>query len=190
MRELLTTALGALLGSTAGLLTALQVWRIQRAGDFRLRQLSEFYSPMAGCVKRIRAHIAFDQRIWPEYEEAWKKTVAKYGSHIPDSIDEDSKRFRKRVDYANDQNQKQIIPLYRQMLERFAENYWLAAPQTRDYYQDFFEFVEIWNMQEQDVLAFELRERIRPDMKQVGAFFDHLEAMVTRLQGQVSRGGR
>jgi len=188
MKELLTTAIGALLGSATGLLVALQVWRVQRAGDFRQKQLSEFYSPLAGWVKKTRAYNTFDQRIWPEYEEVWQKLVTKYGNHIPESIEEDSKRFRKRVDYANDQNRKLIVPLYRRMLEHFTDNYWLAEPQTRDYYQAFFEFVEIWIMQEEEVLAFELKERIRPDMKQVSAFFDHLEETLTRLQGEVSRG--
>jgi hypothetical protein len=141
---------------------------------------------MAGWVRRSRAHNTFNERVWGEYHEAWSALVSQYGNKIPETVNEDSARFQKRIEYANKQHQDEILPLYRRMLEHFTNNYWLAERETRIFYQDFLEFVEIWDMAEKDVLAFELRERIRPDMLRVTAFFDHLEEMISRLQRQLS----
>lgn len=189
MTSLFSTAVGALLGAAAGLLVALQVSRVQRRGDFRRKQLGEFYSPMAGWVKHVTALNTLNQRIWSEYETAWQGVVAKYGDHIPEKINDDAERFQKRIRYANEQHRNEILPLYRRMLEHFTGNYWLAESSTRTYYQDFLEFVEIWNMQEQEVLASELRERVRPNMLQVTAFFQHLETTLGTLQQHVLSGG-
>jgi hypothetical protein len=161
-------AVGAMVGSAMGFLVALKISRAQRIADFRQRQLSDFYSPMAGWVRRARAFDTFDQRIWKEYAEA------------------DAERFRKRVEYANEQQKKEILPLYRKMLDHFTNNYWLAEDETRAFYQDFLEFVEIWDMTDKEVLPQELRERFRPDMSRVTAFFDHLEAMIRTLRQELA----
>jgi hypothetical protein len=65
-------------------------------------------------------------------------------NQIMNNHDELFAPYRKIFEYDNRQLTVELIPLYRKMLDVFTEHYWLADSDTRAYYQEFLEFVEVW----------------------------------------------
>jgi hypothetical protein len=56
---------------------------------------------------------------------AWQKQVQIHDRFVPDDV---KQRFDKIIDYNNEQLQKELVPLYRKMLELYLNNKWLADP--------------------------------------------------------------
>jgi hypothetical protein len=65
-------------------------------------------------------------------------------NQIMNNHDELFAPYLKIFEYDNRQLTVELIPLYRKMLDVFTEHYWLADSDTRAYYQEFLEFVEVW----------------------------------------------
>lgn len=111
---------------------------IKRHADFVERQLQEFYAPMAGWRKRIRSKSELRLRVSEAANQAWHEACESNGN------EERFKPFKRIIEYDNDQFEREWMPLYRQMLDLFTDKYWLAAKDTRVFYQEYLEFVEIW----------------------------------------------
>ena len=88
---------------------------------------------------------------------------------IAESLDELTReqeaKFTKIIDWDNTKLQEELLPAYRQMLDLFRENYWLAKPETRDHYPTLVEFVEVWNRWLDDALPREVLERLEHSKK-------------------------
>jgi hypothetical protein len=71
----------------------------------------------------------------------------------------------------------------------FTERYFLAATETRAFYQLFLEFVEIWDRSLADSLPREVHEKLDHREENLHAFYEHLESKMEELQGEIARGG-
>jgi hypothetical protein len=97
--------------------------------------------------------------------------------------------FHKIFEYDNEQLRAELLPKYRDMLALFTERYYLAAPDTRIFYEPFLEFVEIWNRWLGESLPVEVLEKLEHGEEGVKPFYEHLESKMESLQMEVSRGG-
>lgn len=159
---------------------------IKRHADFVERQLQEFYAPMAGWRKRIRVKSELRLRISGAANEAWLEICASNREAVMHDHDERFKPFRRIIEYDNDQFVRELMPLYRQMLDLFTDNYWLAARDTRGFYHEYLEFVEIWERILGAAIPVEVIKKLGHNEENLKTFYDHIESKLQQLQEEVA----
>ena len=92
------------------------------------------------------------------------------------------------IEYENEQLRAELLPTYREMLALFTDRYHLAEPDTRALYQEFLEFVEVWNWWLAESLPPEVWAKLDHFEKKVKPFYDHLELKMQQLQPELARG--
>lgn len=94
----------------------------ERHFGFLEKQLIEFYAPLAGLRKQIRAK-----------SELRVKIQGSYGGNNERQL----KAFEETIEYHDKQFKEELLPKYREMLDLFTARYHLAHPETRDFYPIF-----------------------------------------------------
>jgi len=176
------TVAATFIGASAAFVFALWKSYADRRADFRRQQLAEFYSPIAGYARRIHALLAMSQRVLGATENAWSEALRSHGGKYTKDLEPDKQRFAKIYDYENAQVDAELLPSYRAILARFTEKYWLAEPETRGFYENYYAFVDHWNRVKNESLPIEVRHQIPHDAEAVRAFFTNVETTLQRLQ--------
>lgn len=145
METLLLQFFSALVGGLIVYVFGIRKLSIELRSAFIQKQMSEFYSPIAGYRKRIRAKSKVRGKVSAAASEAWKELCAPYSEAKQPMLNHEElyAPFGKIIEYDNKQLREELMPLYRKILDLFTEKYWLAEEDTRAYYQDFLEFVEV-----------------------------------------------
>ena len=172
------------MGAFAVYLLGLRTNALSRRATYIEKQLSEFYSPLAAYRKRIRAKSELRERISALAHEAWQEICEPYskGGHIFHEHKERFAPFEKIIEYDNQQFEQELLPYYRKMLEIFTDKYWLADPDTRAYYQDYLEYVEVWDRFMAQSLPREVLVKIKHAEENILAFYEHLERRMEELR--------
>ena len=154
----------------------------------KVRQLPRIstncYSPIAGCRKRIRAKSELRKKISGAAGDSWQELCARYDAaqqimHNPEEL---FAPYKSIIEYDNQQLRDELIPLYRKMLDVFTEKYWLADEDTRAHYQDFLEFVEIWERFLAEALPGEVVRNLGHTEDNLRPFYEHIEQKLSALQ--------
>jgi hypothetical protein len=162
--QILTTFGGTLLGGYWGYKLARQARIFEKRHDFVLEQLRGFYSPMLGLRADIDLEIT---------------------RHVDKSLGDGWIPVEDFVQY--------IWPLYQKLAAHFTANLWLASPDTREFHKALLKLI--------NSTAYQLEtgeERERYDSEQLanrlqwelGAFYEHLDAKLDRLQRKLISGRR
>ena len=177
---------GVWIGST---LTSRRERKEQRL-SFLEKQLHEFYSGLLGIRSeirmrsevRVKVHDAAGA-IWPDLCEDAR---ARGG---PDELQRLTEtrwpEFERLIEYDNNQLFQELLPLYRRMVELFRMNYWLAEPDTRAFFPELVEFVELWNRSEKKSLPVEVVERLGHGEEKLHEFYEHLQKKHDELREKV-----
>lgn len=160
----------------------------QRSGDFRKEQLSQFYAPLAGMRKQVRAKSELRLKVSQAANAAWHEVCEQYRGGIMHDHEERYAPFKKIIEYENGQLKSELLPIYREMLKLFTERYHLADAETRQFYPSFVEFVEIWNRWIAEALPGEVLEKLNHDEQHVLPFYEHLEERLATLQAEITAG--
>lgn len=139
------------------------------------KQLSEFYSPLLGLHKEIRAKSELRVKIQKVGGEIWKENVQ---AGLNPSIES----TEKEIEYDNRQLNEEFVPMYRHMLEIFRKNYWLAEPDTREHYPILVEYVESWNRSLAGGVSGEIIQKIGHTEANLRPFYDELEKRTEHLR--------
>lgn len=187
MDQLLLQALSALVGAFVVYVFGIRKLSIQLRNTFVEKQLSEFYSPIAGCRKRIRAKSELREKISGAANASWQELCAQYSDaqKIMHNNEELFAPYKSIIEYDNQQIREELIPLYRKMLDVFNEKYWLADQDTRAFYQDFLEFVEIWERFLAESLPGDVIRKLGHTEAKLHPFYEHIEQKLTALQREV-----
>jgi hypothetical protein len=156
--------------------------RYQKRLEFVCRQLDEFYSPILACHEAIRAKSELRLRISQAADAAWREKCASRPQPFLDSK-EAFKPFEKIREYDNHQLKEGLLPFYQKMLDVFTQKYWLAEPETRAYYKDLTEFVEIWNRWIAETLPPEVLDKLGHSEEKLHLFYKELEEHLSALRG-------
>lgn len=188
MTTLLLQFVSALVGGLIVYVFGIRKLSIELRNTFVQKQMSEFYSPLAGCRKRIRAKSEVREKVSSVANEAWKDLCARYMAAKQPMHDHEEQYapYGRIIDYDNDQLREELIPLYRKMLDVFTEKYWLADEDTRAYYQDFLEFVEIWERYLAEALPRDVLVKLGHTEENVLPFYDHVEQKLSALQNEIN----
>ena len=188
METLLLQFFSALVGGLIVYVFGIRKLSIEVRSAFVQKQMSEFYSPIAGYRKRIRAKSEVRGKVSTVANEARKELCALYSEakQPMHNRKELYTPFGKIIEYDNEQLREELMPLYRKMLDLFTEKYWLADEDTRAYYQDFVEFVEIWERYLADALPHEVLRKLEHSEENVLPFYEHVEQKLSALQKDIA----
>lgn len=143
------SAITGLLGVYIGMWLTNRQTVTQRKLDFYEKQLRELYSPLVGVRKEIQILSEF-RLAGAEASQKWWQKICERGKHIKDMdksvnfYDKEGEKITTQIEYENKQLVEKIIPAYRQMVNIFKDNYWLAEEQTKEHFPTLVKFVEVW----------------------------------------------
>lgn len=150
--------------------------------NFIEQQLREFYSPLIGYRKRVQSITELRVEIFKATETKWKEFVRSN----PNYTEEDSKKFDNSIKYDDIQFRVETMPLYDKMVSIFTENYYLAETDTSKWYEEFFNFVEIWHRYIKEAIPKEVILELNHSEENLKPFYIDLESQMNRLRKQLS----
>ncbi len=188
METLLLQFFSALVGGLIVYVFGIRKLSVELRNAFIQKQMSEFYSPIAGYRKRIRAKSEVRGKVSAAASEVWTELCAPYSEAKQPMLNHEElyAPFGKIIEYDNNQLREELMPLYRKILDLFTENYWLADEDTRAYYQDFLEFVEIWERYLAEALPGEVIRKLEHSEENVLPFYEHVELRLSALQEEIN----
>ena len=175
--KFLVSVISPLIAGYIGVRYGLKKIKIQKELDFIEKQLQKFYSPLLGIHKEIKAKSELRLKIEKASHEVWQEKNKRGGS--PDITP-----VKDEINYNNQQLKNEFMPQYNQMLSIFKENYWLAEPETKNFYFDLVEFVEVWNRSLKDEVQPEVIEKIGHTEKNLHPFYKELETRTGILRNK------
>lgn len=188
METLLLQFFSGLVGGLVVYVFGIRKASVELRNAFIQQQLSEFYSPIAGYRKRIRAKSEVREKVSSVANEAWKETCARDSEARQPMLNHDElyAPYGKIIEYDNNQLREELIPLYRKMLDVFTEKYWLADEDTRAYYQGFLEFIENWERYLSEALPGDVIRKLGHSENTVLPFYEHVEQKLSALQLEIN----
>jgi len=131
---------------------------------------------------RVKVHDAAGA-VWPELCEDAR---ARGGPEALQRLTETRwPEFERLIEYDNQQLFQELLPLYRRMVEVFRANYWLAEPDTRAFFPELMEYVELWNRSEKKSLPGEVVQRLDHREEKLNGFYAHLQQKHDELREKV-----
>jgi len=188
VETLLLQFLSALVGGLVVYVFGIRKLSIELRNAFIQKQMSEFYSPIAGCRKRIRAKSEVRGKVSTAANGAWTELCERHSATQQPMLNHEElyAPYGKIIEYDNNQLREELMPLYRKILDLFTEKYWLADEDTRGYYQEFLEFVEIWERYLAEALPGDVIRKLGHTEENVLPFYEHVERKLSALQEEIN----
>lgn len=143
---------------------------------------------MVGCVKRIRARSRLRVEVSDAADRAWRKRVDRELKRGIDRRDEEPiDEYKKIIQYDARQLREELLPDYSRMERLFSENFWLANPATKQWYEELVKFVEIWNRWIQGTLPSEVLDELDHTEERLKSFYAHLDEELERLRSKLAQ---
>jgi hypothetical protein len=79
-----------------------------------------------------------------------------------------------------------LMPRYREMIDVFREKMWLAQPETRAFFSQLIDYVDVWDKILARKLPHSIASAVGHTEKSLHPFYDHLEEMHDRLRSEIS----
>jgi hypothetical protein len=178
----------ALVGGLVVYVFGIRKASIEIRNAFIQKQLSEFYSPIAGYRKRVRAKSELRGKVSAAADKAWRETCTPYSDAKKPMLNHEElyAPYGKIIEYDNNQLREELMPLYRKILDLFTDKYWLADEDTRAYYQSFLEFVEIWERYLAEALPGDVIRKLGHSEENALPFYEHVERKLSFLHGEIN----
>ncbi len=158
--------------------------RTKRNADLIEKQLQEFYSPIWGCIKRIRAQGALRADISQASSIGWQKVCAR----SPDPFlnhDEEFKPYKALIEYDNEKLSSEVMPLYDKALKIFTSKYWLSEDSTRPHYEELYRFIEIWHRYLDRSLPMDALNELEHSEEKLKPFYKEIEKIMIELKSNL-----
>lgn len=178
-------SLFTLLAGYFGYRYGIRQMRNQKRLEFVERQITQFYSPMIGCLKKIRAKSELRFEIEKASNSAWRKICDEHPTPFIDN-EKYYEPFKKSIMYDNKQFREELIPLYDEMVSIFERNFWLANSTTRQWYYELIRFVDIWHRWIEETIPPKVVQEMDHTEKKLKPFYQDLENQLEKLQKELS----
>jgi hypothetical protein len=180
----------SLLGPIIGIVIGFILSRIHQSGEkkheFHYRQINDLYSPLICCIIKIENIMSVQKELADYANEGWKNIHDKAPKPFFDH-EKYFQPFKKLIEYDNRQQINEVIPLYREILDIFTNNYFLASNKSQVYYRDYLKFIEIWNRNLTEPFPDEVYEVIVENWPRIDLFFAHIKKEIAILTKAVSK---
>lgn len=191
-------ALGeTIIAAAAGLVgVAVGAWLTDRSEQRRMklafseRRLTEFYAPMLGLRKGIKANSDLRVLIQSASEQGWQDVVASVGNERfrAEGSAQYFEPYRRSIEFDNEQFREEILPDYEKMIELFRERISLAYPDTAQHFDKLVEFVSIWKRHLDESLPVEALKRLNHTEENLHPFYQNLQERHDQLVKQIANG--
>ena len=178
--------LAAILGARLTYRFAVRRLKLEKRLDFVRQQVTDFYSPLIGCRKRIRASSELRVELSRASDIAWRKIC----DEQPTPFLEHEKYFepfKRQIEDENKRFPKFLLPLYDEMVDIFTKNYWLAEDSTKEFYKPFCRYVELWHRFHDDAIPPRVFEEVPLDEETLLPFYENLESNLSKLRDELSQ---
>jgi hypothetical protein len=160
--------------------------RQKQGNDFIRLQLSDFYGPLLSMFTEVRARDALRMKLIQTINQHHGSKTQEIYQRGHDAIrDASMEGLNKLGTMANDEKQifrDTAMPAYRQMLTTFREKIWLAEPDTRNYFTDFIEFIDVWERTLRDTISPDTVTAIGHNENNLDGFYQHIKSTHDRLR--------
>ena len=178
--EFIIPPLATLLAGYIGVRYGLKQVKEEKRLEFIEKQLKEFYSPLLGRRKLIRAKSEFRLKVEKISKQQWEENANKGFKQSIESVD-------KEIEYNNSQLNNEFLPMYREMLTIFKNNYWLAEPETKIFYNELVEYVEGWDRWLAKGVTAETMQKIGHTEEKLTPFYEEIDKRVDILRNELSK---
>lgn len=166
--------------------------REKRRGEFVMRQLADFYGPLASLRLQIRARADLRVKLDSALCSIHERDVAEARSYTPDArrqISDETSGMFSTVQKDEDKIFREVVmPMYCSMRDILQQKMWMAEPNTREYVDDFIAFVDVWERHLRGTIPGDLVREIEHGEAKLHPFYKHLEETHDRLQAVLASG--
>lgn len=154
----------------------------------RSQQCMEFYAPLRAMWAEIRAKTQLRLKVHAAAQSLWpEKFQGIENPNLKSVLDkEQAPKYERIFNYSNDQLEKDIVPLYRKMLEHFSSHMGLAEQSTLEHYVAFVEYVEIWNRFLQSSLPAEVAHKLDHKETILYPLYEDIQKNFERLRSELN----
>jgi hypothetical protein len=153
----------------------------QKWHEFEQRRLDEFYGPMLGLIKQIRANAEARVKASAASNEAWREICERHPKPFLDH-DKYFEPFQKGIEYENQRFKETDLPAYSQMQEIFKSKLFLAYPSTKEWFDQFTQYIDHWHRPFPPEALMKLNISEEPLLE----FYDDLERHADDLRRKLS----
>ena len=178
--EFLVPPIATLLAGYIGVQFGVKQIHIQKHLSFVEKQLTEFYSPLLGIHKEIRAKSEYRLKIETISGRQWKEKAEK-------GVQQSTESVHSEIEYNNRQLNEEFLPMYREMLSIFRSGYWLAEPETKEFYSELVEYVEGWNRWKAKGATPDTMQEVGHSEEKLRPFYAELEKRTDILRKELAQ---
>ncbi|HAR63414.1 MAG TPA: hypothetical protein DCS13_08125 [Candidatus Margulisbacteria bacterium] len=168
-----------------GIKYGLKQIEVKKHLDFIEKQLANFYSPILGYQKEIRAKSELRVKISHAAGVCWQDRC--HGGHVV--ADPEYQKYIDITEYENKQFKNELLPLYKKMLSTFRDNYWLAETPTREWFKVLCEYIEKWDRYYAESIPKDVIRKIGLDESVLLPFYEELECTMNILRDKLKYRG-
>jgi hypothetical protein len=163
----------------------------KRRHDFLRLQLADFYAPMLGIHREIRALSDLRVKMGEALEEAWAEKVEEAkssGRRITHRAAEGFEEYKSSIHYDNELFETKIMDGYRAMLKLFREQLAICSADTRAFYPELVLFVDVWERHLKKTIPIEVVRKLDHTEDRLKPFYEHLQTRYDELQAKMISG--
>jgi hypothetical protein len=157
-----------------------------RRTAFKKQQLEEFYGPLLAKRMELRARSELRVKLQTAVQEYIqdKSDIGPLGGYV--EVNPQVEVMDANVQDENETFRDVLMPRYKEMISVFREKGWLAQPETRQFFTDLVEFVDVWDKILGKKLRHAIAARIGHTEKKLHPFYRHIEEVHDRLRSEIS----
>lgn len=157
-----------------------------RTVAFKKQQLEQFYGPLLSIRSEIRARSELRLKLQNAIDSSHVEDMLRAG---PGRVEAASDPHIPAV-LANVQDENQtfrdvLMPRYRDMINTFREKMWLAEPETREFFPQLVEFVDVWDKILADKLPRSVAVTIGHTEHNLTDFYRHIADVHDQLRSEI-----
>jgi hypothetical protein len=158
-----------------------------RAVQFRKQQLEQFYGPLLAMHKEIRARSELRVKLQEAVDTQHMEDMLLAGpGKVEEASDANVPAILTNIRDESETFRNVLMPRYREMIDVFRDKMWLAEPETRKYFQNLIEFVDVWDKILADKLPRSVAPAIGHTEQNLHPFYQHLEEVHDQIRSEIS----
>lgn len=143
-RPFLTHTLAMILSAWVTYLLTTSHFKKQKWHEFDQRRLDEFYGPLLGLIKQVRANAKDRVEVSRATDKAWREICERHPAPFLDH-EKYFEPFKKEIEYENERFGQSDLPAYDSMLDLLQTKNHLSYPSTLKWFDQFAQYVDHWH---------------------------------------------
>jgi hypothetical protein len=157
-----------------------------RTVAFKKQQLEQFYGPLLSMRSEIRARSELRVKLQSAIDNSHVSDMLLAGpGRVETTSDPHIPAVLANVQDENQTFREVLMPRYRDMINTFREKMWLAEPETREFFPQLVEFVDVWDKILGEKLPRSVAVVIGHTEHNLTDFYRHIAEVHDRLRSEI-----